>query len=166
MKRLERNEARKLMGEMTGEPLRTVEFLGRTGARVSEALGVRVEDVDVTAGSVRVPTLKRKRRKFRDVPIGVEYAKRLVRGRVDRGKPLFPVTRQRVWFAMRRAAVRAGLDESRAHPHALRHGFAIQNAAAGVPVPVLRKWLGHASLSSTLVYVDEIEASRWTPETI
>ncbi len=166
MKRIESAEAKCLLPEVRGKAQGAVEFLGFTGARVSEALLVRVRDVDPHLGHVSIVTLKQKKRQRRIVPIGREYAARLVNGRKDLDGRLFSVSRQRVWYAMRSAATRSGLDPSHAHPHALRHGFAIENAAAGVPVPVLRKWLGHASLSATLVYTEEIEASRWTPKRI
>lgn len=62
---------------------------------------------------------------------------------------LFPITRQRVHQIVRGAAIRA---ELRAHPHTLRHSFAIACVLARVPVLVLAEWLGHASLEATLVY--------------
>ena len=166
MKRLKPEDTARLMPEINGQAKDVVEFLRRTGARVSEALLVRRRHVDAL-GSVEIPTLKRKKKRVvRTVPISVEYAELLLSRCPDREEPIFTISRQRVWSAMRRAAVRVGVDRARSHPHALRHAFAIANAEKGVPVPVLRKWLGHASLASTLVYVDEIEASRWTPETV
>ena len=47
---------------------------------------------------------------------------------------------------MKEAAVEAGLDPARAHPHALRHTYGRTSVLNGVPTPVLQSWLGHRSL--------------------
>lgn len=164
MKRLDKLEARRLLGALDGEARRVVEFLAMTGARVSEALAVRVADVDLMRLVVTVPTIKRKggRKESRDIRLDEAYAAHLLSGASDDGR-LFRITRQGVWKAMKKAAAKAGVDPSRAHPHALRHGFAIANVEAGTPLAVLRAWLGHASYASTLVYTREVEAARFKP---
>lgn len=163
MKRMTKTETQDLLRAMTGVGRDVVEFMAHTGCRVSEALQMRVEDVDESNATASVPTLKRRKAVRRDVVVDRDYAKRLASRAPGR---LFGVTRQGVWKAMRQAARAIGLDPRRAHPHALRHGFAIRQVEAGVPVPVLRKWLGHASLSATLVYVDEVDALKWKPSAV
>jgi site-specific recombinase XerD len=65
---------------------------------------------------------------------------------------LFGITRQRVHQIVVRAARAAGLAGDHAHPHVLRHSFAIACVLARVPVLVLNEWLGHATLEATLIY--------------
>lgn len=132
-----------------------VRVMWETGARVSELLSLTPAAVDWTAGVVRVVTLKR-RNHVRAVPIRPALMGDLARHMASEGiaseRRLFPVTRQRVHQIVRGAAERAGLPLDRAHPHTLRHSFAIACVLARVPALVLAEWLGHASLEATLVY--------------
>ena len=57
-------------------------------------------------------------------------------------------------FDMKEAALEAGLDPARAHPHALRHTYGRNAVLRGVPTPVLQSWLGHRSLAETERYVE------------
>ena len=126
-----------------------------TGVRVSELTSLTADGVDFTGEALRVVTLKR-RGHVRAVPVRPALLGELARhgagAGIAAGARLFPVTRQRVHQIVRRAARKAGLPEDRAHPHTLRHSFAIACVLARVPVLVLAEWLGHRSLESTLVY--------------
>lgn len=55
---------------------------------------------------------------------------------------------------MKEAAIAAGLDPARPHPHALRHTYGRNAVLNGVPMPVLQQWLGHRSLAETERYVE------------
>jgi integrase/recombinase XerD len=143
-----------------------LEFLYGTGARVSEAVGCAVDDLDLVDGSV---LLHGKGGRSRLVPLG-EYARAaleayLVRGRgallahSRRGSDarLFrnarggPLTRQGAWLILRHAADRAGLTEELS-PHALRHSFATHLLDGGADVRVVQELLGHASVTTTQIY--------------
>ncbi|HVQ17975.1 MAG TPA: site-specific tyrosine recombinase XerD [Actinomycetes bacterium] len=141
-----------------------LEFLYGTGARISEAVGLDVDELDLTAGSVR---LSGKGGKQRIVPLG-RYAKEaldayLVRGRADlfgtgsgtaavfvnsRGTRL---SRQSAWVVLRAAAARAGLTVD-VSPHTLRHSYATHLLDGGADVRVVQELLGHASVTTTQVY--------------
>jgi integrase len=126
-----------------------------TGVRVSELLALTSTSIDFTGEAVQVATLKR-RAHVRAVPLRPallgELARHIAGGGVVGGARLFGITRQRVFQIVRAAAATAGLPLDRAHPHTLRHSFAIACVLARVPVLVLAEWLGHASLEATLVY--------------
>lgn len=126
-----------------------------TGVRVSELLALSPASIDFAAEALRVVTLKR-RAHVRTVPIrpGLlgDLARHIAGDGVAADARLFPITRQRVFQIVRRAADRAGIPPDRAHPHTLRHSFAIACVLARVPVLVLAEWLGHRSLEATLVY--------------
>ena len=61
---------------------------------------------------------------------------------------------QRIGQVMKEAAVQAGIDPGRVHPHAFRHTYGRNCVLPGVPIPVLQKWLGHASMVDTQRYVE------------
>ena len=129
--------------------------LWETGVRVSELLALSSESIDFAGETLRVATLKR-RGHARVVPLRPallgELARHVAGGGAAADARLFGITSQRVHQIVRRASEIAGLPADRAHPHALRHGFAIACVLARVPVLVLAEWLGHLSLEPTLVY--------------
>lgn len=152
-----------------------LELLYGTGARISEAVGLDVDDLDVdpTTGQGTV-LLRGKGGKQRLVPVG-SYAldavdAYLVRGRPDlagsggsagaTGGPrgaLFlnarggRLSRQSAWTVLVRAAERAGVTRD-VSPHTLRHSFATHLLDGGADVRVVQELLGHASVTTTQVY--------------
>ena len=141
-----------------------LELLYGTGARISEVVGLAVDDVVRGDGLVR---LAGKGGKQRIVPVG-SYAQAaleayLVRGRpalsaAGRGGPaLFlnarggPLSRQSAWTVLRAAAERAGLT-AKVSPHTLRHSFATHLLDGGADVRVVQELLGHASVTTTQIY--------------
>lgn len=143
-----------------------LELLYATGARVSEAVGLAVDDIDLD-DEAPVVRLFGKGRKERLVPLG-SYAKDalgayLVRGRPElaaRGRGSHAVflnkrgaamSRQSAWEAIRRAASAAGL-EAGVSPHTLRHSFATHLLEGGASVRDVQELLGHASVQTTQIY--------------
>ena len=141
-----------------------LELLYATGARISEAVGLAVDDVDTRAAALR---LHGKGGRTRVVPLG-SYARGaldeyLVRGRpaltaAGAGTPaLFvgarggPLSRQSAWAVLRATAQRAGLRGDLS-PHVLRHSFATHLLDGGADVRVVQELLGHASVTTTQVY--------------
>lgn len=145
-----------------------LEFLYGTGARISEAVGAAVDDLDLTEGTV---VLRGKGGRTRAVPIG-GYAVDALRAYLVRARPTLaaagrgtpvvflnarggPLSRQSAWTVLRRAAARAGLpvDGPRAvSPHTLRHSYATHLLDGGADVRVVQELLGHASVTTTQVY--------------
>jgi integrase/recombinase XerD len=141
-----------------------LELLYGTGARISEAVGLDVDDVDRGTGLVR---LDGKGGKQRMVPVG-SYAQRAVEAYLVRGRPALAaagkgtpalflnarggrLSRQSAWSVLRTAAARAGLG-SEVSPHTLRHSFATHLLDGGADVRVVQELLGHASVTTTQVY--------------
>ena len=139
-----------------------LELLYSTGARISEAVGLDVDDVDVVTRSVR---LDGKGGKQRLVPVGrpalAALDAWLVRGRpalLTRGTPAVflnarggRLSRQSAWQVLRRAAEGAGITTP-VSPHTLRHSFATHLLDGGADVRVVQELLGHASVTTTQVY--------------
>jgi integrase/recombinase XerD len=141
-----------------------LEVLYGCGARISEATGLDVDDVDLEDGSVR---LFGKGRKERVVPLG-SFACEAVRAYLVRARPglassgragsaLFlntrgdRLSRQSAWAALRIAAERADLT-GHVSPHTLRHSFATHLLDGGADVRVVQELLGHASVTTTQIY--------------
>jgi integrase/recombinase XerD len=141
-----------------------LEVLYGTGARISEAVGLDLDDLDPEQGTV---LLRGKGGKQRMVPVG-SYARAaldayLVRGRgqlADGGVGVPAVflnarggrlSRQSAWTVLRSAALRAGLT-AEVSPHTLRHSFATHLLDGGADVRVVQELLGHASVTTTQVY--------------
>jgi integrase/recombinase XerD len=141
-----------------------LEVLYGTGARISEAVGLDVDDLDTVQATV---LLRGKGGKERIVPVG-SYALEavdayLVRARTDlvgtqsTGGALFlnarggRLSRQSAWAVLVKAAERAGVTRD-VSPHTLRHSFATHLLDGGADVRVVQELLGHASVTTTQVY--------------
>ncbi|SFT58560.1 integrase/recombinase XerD [Geodermatophilus amargosae] len=153
-----------------------LEVLYGTGARISEAVGLAVDDLDRGQAVVR---LAGKGGKERIVPVG-SYALRAVEDYLVRARPalamagtragrggvrggrLFlnarggPLSRQSAWTILQTAGERAGgaagLSVDHVSPHTLRHSFATHLLDGGADVRVVQELLGHASVTTTQVY--------------
>jgi integrase/recombinase XerC len=147
-----------------------LELLYATGLRVSELVGLRLEDVDLSARQVRTVG---KGRKERVVPFG-QPAGAAVRAWLKARATLAPAPRDaEIVFLNARAgrltdrSVRRVLDRAvqeaavprHASPHALRHSFATHLLAAGADLRSIQELLGHASLSTTQRYT-HLDAER------
>ncbi len=138
-----------------------IELMYAAGLRVSELVSMRVEDLNLEAGFVRVFG---KGGKERVVPLSPRTAQRIgeymktLRRELLRGREsayLFlsqrggPMTRQRFWQALTGYARKAGL---RVSPHVLRHSFATHLLEGGADLRSVQKMLGHADISTTQIY--------------
>jgi integrase/recombinase XerD len=140
-----------------------LEVLYASGLRVSEAVALRISQLDLTAGFV---TVLGKGGKERVVPLGqparaaLEAYLARERPRLLRGRPspwVFAraggraLSRQTVWKLVRRRALAAGLGR-RVSPHTLRHTFATHLLSGGADLRVVQSLLGHVDIGTTQVY--------------
>lgn len=137
-------------------------ILWETGVRVSEALSLTPSNFDPYGKCLVVPTLKRKNRPHRVIPVRDELIEWVKNYAMEHGilphQKLFPVSRQAVFDAVVSACKAAELFDERAHPHTFRHSFAIHCVLNGVPITVLNEWLGHADIRNTLIYTKVMAA--------
>ncbi len=154
-----------------------LELLYGTGARISEAVGLDVDDVDLGepeegGGSV---LLRGKGSKERVVPLG-RYARDAISAYLVRARPELVsaaatgkgaateragamflnarggrLSRQSAWTVIVRSAERAGVS-AEVSPHTMRHSFATHLLEGGADVRVVQELLGHASVTTTQVY--------------
>ncbi len=124
-----------------------------TGCRISEALNMGVVSLDPSQKSVVFETLKRRRRGvFRDVPVPEPFLNALLE-LVTKGDGLWPLSRPTGYRLVKEIMTCAGIAGPMASPKGLRHGFAVACIAKGVPLPTIQKWLGHARLETTAIYL-------------
>jgi integrase/recombinase XerD len=146
-----------------------LEVLYGTGARISEAVGLDLDDVDLDDGLVR---LHGKGGKQRVVPLG-SFAAAALSAYLVRGRPALiapgagaktdpaavfrnsrggRLSRQSGWLVLRSAARAAGIPDGAVSPHTLRHSFATHLLDGGADVRVVQELLGHASVATTQIY--------------
>ncbi|RBO82929.1 site-specific tyrosine recombinase XerD [Nocardia puris] len=142
-----------------------LELLYSTGARISEVVGLDVDDIDAEDRAV---VLRGKGGKQRMVPIG-RPAMAAVDAYLVRGRPVLAasgkatggalflnnrggrLSRQSAWQVLQDAAERAGITAA-VSPHTLRHSFATHLLDGGADVRVVQELLGHASVTTTQIY--------------
>ena len=159
-------------GDVSADPRRLrdralLEFLYGTGARISEATGLDVDELQLRTDPV--VRLIGKGGKHRVVPVG-GYAARALEAYLVRARPALAaaarrtsvspavflnarggrLTRQGAWGVLRAAAGQARLDG--VSPHTLRHSFATHLLDGGADIRVVQELLGHASVTTTQVY--------------
>ena len=140
-----------------------VQTLLETGARVSEFVALRVEDVSIAERIVVIESGKGGKR--REVPIRAELA-RLLAMHIGkrRAGPLFVsrekgksgsrvYTRQRIGQMVRDVARKAGIGK-RIYPHLLRHTMATRLLAEGMDITDIQKFLGHEDIGATRIYAE------------
>jgi integrase/recombinase XerD len=170
-----------------------ISTLGKTGMRISEAVELKVTDVDSKRGTLTIVHLKERlklkcpdcgeilgkrhifcpscgnkvdqamrekveQRRQRMIPVDRDTLRLLdeyLKWRRQfpyRGPLVFPFTRQRGWQLVERIGRRAGIKGL--HPHSLRHLLATTWVSKGLDVKKLQVLLGHASIATTMQYVD------------
>lgn len=142
-----------------------LEFLYSTGARISEVVGLDVDDLHFADDAV--VRLFGKGSKERVVPVG-SFAQKAVSDYLVRSRPALAakgkgtpalflnqrggrLSRQSMWMILAKAAEQSGVDVE-VSPHTLRHSFATHLLEGGADVRVVQELLGHASVTTTQIY--------------
>jgi integrase len=136
-----------------------------TGCRISEALALSADRVDLKEGTLIIESLKKRRSGvYRPVPVppalidalNMVHDIRAAQKRRDRGRAvrLWPWARNTAWRHVGAVMKAARIKGPHATPKGLRHGFGIKAVTSGVPLNTLQQLLGHAQLSTTSIYAD------------
>ncbi|MFC4072096.1 site-specific tyrosine recombinase XerD [Actinoplanes subglobosus] len=146
-----------------------LEFLYGTGARISEAVGADIDDLELATDPAVI--LRGKGGRTRLVPVG-GYARAALQAYLVRARPTLSeagrgtpavflnarggrLSRQSAWTVLHRCAIAAGLPVEGPYavsPHTLRHSYATHLLDGGADVRVVQELLGHASVTTTQVY--------------
>lgn len=147
--------------------------LFQTGCRISEGLNVTAERLDLANKAVVFETLKqRKRGHFRAVPIPDALVELL--RQVTPAEPsarVWNFSRPTAYRLVKDCMARAGIIGGMASPKGLRHGFAVACLTQKIPLPTVQKWLGHARMETTAIYLEvsgdeerELAKRLWTKD--
>lgn len=149
--------------------------LAYTGCRISEALALTSASIEAQDGFIALRSLKRRNRAvvIREVPVPLwlldELAAQAPSRHGESDARLWPLSRSRAWAlvksVMREAAIANG---KHATPKGLRHGYGLHAIRSGIPITLVQRWLGHARLSTTAIYLQamgdeerEIASRMW-----
>ncbi|MCE4628223.1 MAG: tyrosine-type recombinase/integrase [Desulfurococcales archaeon] len=152
---LTQEEVERLLGAVRDlTDLVIVALLFETGIRVGELLSIRVADVDLNNGTIRVRGKYGKERIVFFGPLSRSAIEALLSqkrlGPYDR---LVDMSYQAVYKRLKKLALRAGLDPRKVRPHVLRHTFATEALRRGMSLPALQRLLGHSSIRITQRYL-------------
>jgi integrase len=130
------------------------------GCRISEALALTGNRIDLPAGVVIVESLKKRRKGvFRSVPVpssllstidAVHNLAELAEGR------LWKWSRTTAWRRVKELMDAAGIHGLYATPKGVRHGFGVKAVVENVPLNMAQKWMGHARIETTAIYADAV----------
>jgi integrase/recombinase XerD len=149
--------------------------LAYTGCRISEALALTSMSVEPQDGFIALRSLKRRNRAvvIREVPMPFwlldELAARSRREDNTCDGRLWRLSRSRAWTLVKTVMREAAIDDgAHATPKGLRHGYGLHAIRSGVPITLVQRWLGHARLSTTAIYLQamgheerEIASRMW-----
>ncbi|HEV2693822.1 MAG TPA: site-specific integrase [Verrucomicrobiae bacterium] len=128
-----------------------------TGCRISEALNVTAARIDPTEGTIVFETLKqRKKGCFRSVPVpdDVIILLRQIVGKLDASSRIWDFSRTTGYRLIKWYLAQAGIQGGMASPKGLRHGFAVACIGKKIPLTTIKKWMGHARLTTTMIYLE------------
>ncbi|MBN1212677.1 MAG: tyrosine recombinase XerD [candidate division Zixibacteria bacterium] len=138
-----------------------IEFLYGSGLRLSELINLKISDMELEAGFLRILG---KGNKQRLVPVG-EYAKKTVTSYLEtRKEPHIKdmdylllnrfsrkFSRVGLWKIIKKIVLRAGISK-KVTPHTFRHSFATHLIEGGADLRIVQEMLGHADISTTEIY--------------
>jgi integrase len=142
--------------------------LAYTGCRISEALALTADRVDLSSGTLVFESLKKRQKGvYRAVPVppALLDALDLVHGirEIQKGKEagrktrLWTWSRATAWRHVKAVMEAAGIpDAAHASPKGLRHAFGVAAVGKGIPLNLVQRWLGHAQLTTTAIYADAV----------
>jgi len=156
------NKNNKKRSKYRGRYLLFFLFLRYTGARIHElAMVDDKRDLDIRSAEITIPTSKRrikakkgKLNRIVSIPekLVSEYLM-LVKLYPDIEGKVFKVAQSNFYTIFAEMCRKAGISKDLAHPHILRHTRAIELLRLGVPITIVQQMLGHASLSTTAIYL-------------
>lgn len=160
-KYLNRTERRAFYRQAHNEPERRrrafLLVLYYCGCRISEALNLSPERVDLAEKAIVFETLKRRRKgEFRSIPIPdslVNLLRKIIAD-TEAAHRLWSFSRPTGYRLVKRVMQQAAIGGPQACPKGLRHGFAIACLGADIPLTTVRIWLGHARLETTAIYLE------------
>jgi integrase len=151
--------------------------LAYTGCRISEVLALMPSSIEAESGFIAIRSLKKRNRAIvvREVPVPGDLLNVLSDEPFAQRPPsarLWTLSRSRAWQLIKAVMATAGISAGpHQTPKGLRHGFGIHAIRSGVPLNLVQRWLGHARMETTAIYLQamgqeerEIAARMWISE--
>ncbi|MBB6010808.1 integrase [Aquamicrobium lusatiense] len=143
------------------------ETLHYTGCRISEALNLTVERIDLENEVIVFETLKKRRTGvFRSVPVPDKLLNTLelvhqIRRPGKANRLLWPWSRVTAWRYVKAVMKEAKIQKGpQASPKGLRHGYGVNAISSGVPLNMLSKWMGHSAIEITSIYTNAVGSEQ------
>jgi integrase len=137
-----------------------------SGGRISEILALTPAAIDIDSGAANITTLKRRKAGVvRQVPLPrgvlnelnhVFHLRRRQRDPDSAYRRIWKWSRTTAWRRVKEVMAAANVSGTPAMPKGLRHGFGVNAIQSKIPLHLLQRWLGHASLRTTAIYIDVI----------
>jgi integrase len=128
-----------------------------TGCRISEALNLTTGHIDQSEKCIVFETLKRRQRGFfRAVPVPENLVALLAEVQVvnDPFARIWHFSRTTAYRMVKSYMAQAGISGVMACPKGLRHGFGVACIGKSIPLPAIQKWMGHARMETTAIYLN------------
>ena len=134
-----------------------------TGCRISEALALTAASVQAAEDIIAIRSLKKRSGLVvvREVPVPPLLIAELERvhglSSMHALQRLWPLSRGRAWQLVKEVMDAAGIAAGpHASPKGLRHGFGLHAIRCGIPLNLVQRWLGHASMTTTAIYLQAV----------
>jgi integrase len=115
-----------------------------------------IHQLDTERMTLTIKTLKRRRTVFRIVPVPQTTIDMMRSLPLDADGRFWRLHRVTAWRMIKATMQRAGIAGPMACPKGLRHGFGICAAGHNVPTNLIQRWMGHASPTTTAIYLDAV----------
>ena len=130
-----------------------LQFLWRTGVRVSEATGLTMGDLDFKEEQIRIRWLKNRKYQTRIIPMhsSLKFPLYTFCAKLNKDEKVFPYSRQYVFFLCKKHGF--------GHPHKIRHSFAVnflKQTKSPNGLIILQKLLGHSNIQTTMIYLQVV----------
>ncbi|MCK1463074.1 site-specific integrase [Bradyrhizobium sp. 2] len=139
--------------------------LAYTGCRISEALSLVSASIEIGENAVALRSLKKRKKMIviRQVPVPAALVE-LIQETHDLSLPgerLWQWSRSRAWQLVKAVMAEAEITPGpHATPKGLRHGFGVHAIRSGIPLNLVQRWMGHASMATTAIYLQVIGAEE------
>lgn len=126
-----------------------------SGVRISEALNLKKEHIDLSEKVVTIKSLKKRGKvSFRQIPLPTELLNELTILLYEANETIWTFSRSTAGRFVKQVMDDAKIKGSKACARGLRHSFAVNAIAHNVPLTLIQKWMGHASISTTAIYLN------------
>lgn len=138
-----------------------------TGCRISEALNLTADRIDMAAGEIIIQSLKKRSATphYRPIPVPILFLEELAAVHAlnsEDDTKLWTWSRSQAWRLVKGTMNKAGINTQMPYGtcKGLRHSFGIHAVTHNVPLNVVQSLLGHANMSTTAIYVDAVGDER------